>query len=200
VDVESWLAMKVADKFARVEGAAFINGNGVGQPRGFASYTTAATADGSRAWGTLEHVVTGASGAFHTTQADPLFTLIGAFKSAYLQNARWVTTREVIAAIRKFKTTTTAEYIWQPGLQQGQPQVILGYPVVIAQDMPALAANSLSMALGDFSEGYTVVDRQGIRTLRDPYTNKPYVVFYSTKRVGGAVVNFEAIKFIKFIN
>lgn len=198
VDVESWLAGKVADKFARVEGAAFINGTGVGQPRGFATYTTAATADASRTWGQLEHVVTGANGDFHTTTADPLFSLIAAFKSGYLQGASWVTTREVIAKIRKFKTSTTNEYLWQPGLQLGQPSTLLGYPIVIAQDMPALSTNSLSMALGNFKEGYTIVDRQGIRTLRDPYTSKPYVIFYSTKRVGGGVVNFEAIKFIKF--
>lgn len=198
VDVEGWLAGKQADKFARVEAAAFINGTGVGQPRGFATYTTAATADATRTWGQLEHVVTGASADFHTTTADPLFTLIAAFKSGYLQGASWVTTREVIAKIRKFKTTTTNEYLWQPGLQLGQPSTLLGYPIVIAQDMPALASGSLSMALGNFKEGYQIVDRQGIRTLRDPYTSKPYVIFYSTKRVGGAVLNFEAIKFIKF--
>jgi HK97 family phage major capsid protein len=198
VDVEAWLAGKQADKFARVEGSAFINGTGVGQPRGFATYTTAATGDATRAWGTIEHVVTGANGAFHTTQADPLFSLIQAFKTAYLQGASWVTTREIIAAIRKFKTSTTNEYIWQPGLQMGQPSTLLGYPVVIAQDMPVLATNSLSMALGNFKEAYQIVDRQGIRTLRDPFTSKPYVIFYSTRRVGGAVVNFEAMKFIKF--
>jgi HK97 family phage major capsid protein len=198
VDIESWLAMKVADKFARAEGEAFVTGNGVGRPRGIAAYTTAATADATRAWGQLEHVKTGANGAFHTTQADPLFDLIGAFKQAYLQNARWVTRREVIAAIRKFKTTTTLEYIWQPGLQAGQPDRLLGYPITIAQDMPTLAADSLSMALGDFSEGYQIVDRVGMRTLRDPFTDKPYVKFYTTKRTGGGVVNFEAIKFIKF--
>ena len=198
VDIEAWLANKVADKFARAEGAAFVVGTGVGQPRGFASYTTAATADATRAWGTIEHVKTGANGAFHTTQADPLFDLIGAFKPNYLQNARWVTRREVIAAIRKFKTTTTLEYIWQPGLQAGQPDRLLGYPITIAQDMPTLATGSLSMALGDFMEAYQIVDRLGMRTLRDPYTDKPYVKFYTTKRTGGAVVNFEAVKFINF--
>lgn len=198
VDIENWLAMKVADKFARGEGEKFVAGTGVAQPRGFTTYTTAATGDATRTWGEMEHVVTGANGAFHTTQADPLFDLIGAFKPGYLANARWVTRREVITAIRKFKTTTTLEYIWQPGLQVGQPDRLLGYPIVIAQDMPTIATGSLSMAFGDFREGYQIVDRVGIRTLRDPYTSKPYVIFYSTKRVGGAVLNFEAIKFIKF--
>ena len=198
VDIEAWLGGKVADKFARLEGTAFVSGNGVGRPRGFASYTTAATADATRSWGQLEHVVTGANGAFHTTQADPLFTLLGAFKPHFLNNAKWVTRREVIAAIRKFKTSTTLEYIWQPGLQLGQPDKLLGYPIVMAEDMPALSTNGLSMALGDFREGYQIVDRLGVRTLRDPFTDKPYVKFYTIKRTGGAVVNFEAIKFIKF--
>lgn len=199
VDVESWLAMKIADKFARVEGAAFITGTGVGQPRGFTKYTTAATADATRAWGQLEHVKTGVNGDFAASNpADHLFDLIQAFKTAHLQNARWVTLRTVIAKIRKFKEATTNAYMWQPGLQAGQPDQLLGFPIVIAQDMPALATDSLSLALGDFREAYQVVDRIGIRTLRDPYTDKPYVVFYSTKRVGGGVVNFDAVKFIKF--
>lgn len=198
VDIEAWLAGKVADKFARVEGAAFVTGNGVGKPRGFASYSTAATPDATRAWGTLEHVKTGANGAFHTTQADPLFDLIGAFKQHFLNGAQWVTRRTVIAAIRKFKTSTTLEYIWQPGLQAGQPDRLLGYPIVLAEDMPALATGSLSMAFGNFKEGYQIVDRLGVRTLRDPFTDKPYVKFYTIKRTGGQVVNFEAIKFIQF--
>lgn len=198
VDVEVWLGGKVADKLARTEGAAFVNGNGVGKPRGFTAYTTAATADATRAWGTLEHVNTGANGDFHTTQADPLFDLISAFKQGYLNGARWVTRRSVIAKIRKFKTSTTSEYIWQPGLQAGQPAQLLGFPVTMAEDMPTLATGSLSMALGNFQLGYQIVDRLGIRVLRDPFTAKPYVVFYTTKRTGGAVVNFEAVKFIRF--
>jgi HK97 family phage major capsid protein len=198
VDIEAWLAGKVADKFARVEGAAFVNGNGVGKPRGFTSYTTAATADATRAWGQLEHVNTGANGAFHTTQADPLFDLIAAFKPHFLNGSRWVTRRTVIAAIRKFKTTTTLEYIWQPGLQAGQPDRLLGYPITLAEDMPALGTGSLSMALGNFTEGYQIVDRLGVRTLRDPFTDKPYVKFYTIKRTGGGVLNFEAIKFVRF--
>lgn len=199
VDIEAWLANKVADKMARTEGAAFISGDGIGKPRGFASYTTAATADSSRAWGVMEHVKTGANGAFAgSNPADVIFDLVGAFKAAYLNNARFVTRREVITAIRKFKESTTNAYMWQPGLQAGQPDTLLGYPIVIAQDMPALATDSLSLAFGDFMEGYQIVDRMGARVLRDPFTDKPYVKFYTTRRVGGAVVNFESIKFLKF--
>lgn len=199
VNIEAWLGEKVSNRFARGQGDAFINGDGVGKPRGFATYVTAATADESRAWGQFEHVNTGANGAFHTTQADPLFDLEMAFKPAYLQNARWVTRRAVIAAIRKFKTSTTSEYIWQPGLQAGQPSTLLGYPIVIAQGMPAhTTTGALGMALGDFNAGYQIVDRIGVRVLRDPYTDKPYVKFYTTARVGGGAVNFDAIKFIRF--
>lgn len=199
VDIEQWLAMKVADKFARTEATAFVTGTGVGQPRGFASYTTAATADASRTWGQLEHVVSGANGAFASSSpADCLFSLIGAFKAPYLANAVWATTREVITAIRKLKEATTNAYMWQPGLQQGQPDRLLGYPIEIMADIAALATNSLSCFLGDFHSGYQIVDRMGIRVLRDPFTDKPYVKFYSTRRTGGAVLDFDAIKAIKF--
>lgn len=198
VDIENWLGMKVADKFARLEGAAFVVGNTPTRPRGFASYTTVATADATRAWGQLEHVKTGANGDFHTTQADPLFDLISAFKPGYLAQANWVTRRSVMNKIRKFKTTTTLEYIWQPGLQVGQPDRLLGYPIVMAEDMPTLATGSNSMALGNFQLGYQIVDRLGVRVLRDPFTDKPFVLFYTIKRTGGGVTQFECIKFINF--
>lgn len=198
VNVESWLAGKVADKFARVEGAGFTTGTGVGQPRGLFAYTTAATGDDSRSWGQFEHVVTGASGDFHTTKADPLQDLLGAFKDQYLQRASWLMRREVRTKIRKMKEATSDRYLWEPSLQMGQPDRLLGYPARVDQYVPAIAANSLSLAFGDFAEAYTIVDRMGIRTLRDPFTAKPYVVFYSTKRTGGGAVNFEAVKFLKF--
>ena len=198
VNVESWLAGKVADKFARVEGAGFTTGTGVGQPRGLFSYTTAATGDDSRSWGQFEHVVTGANGAFHTTKADPLQDLLGAFKDQYLQRATWLMRREVRTAIRKMKEATSDRYLWEPSLQMGQPDRLLGYPARVDQYVPAIATGSLSLAFGDIAEAYTIVDRMGIRTLRDPFTAKPYVVFYSTKRTGGGAVNFEAVKFLKF--
>ena len=197
-DVEAWLADKVADKFARVEGAGFTTGTGVGQPRGLFAYTTAATADDSRAWGQFEHVVTGANGDFHTTKADPLQDLISAFKPQYLQNASFLMTRGARNKIRKLKEATSDRYLWEPSLQAGQPDRLLGYAARVDQYVPALATGSLSLALGDFKEGYQIVDRLGIRTLRDPYTAKPYVVFYSTKRTGGGAMNFEAVKFLKF--
>jgi HK97 family phage major capsid protein len=198
VDVEAWLAGKVADKFARVEGAAFWTGTGVGQPRGLTAYPTAATADGSRAWGTFEHINTGANGAFHTTQFDPLQDLQGAMKDHFLPNAQWLMRREVRTAARKLKESTTNRYLWEPGMQVGAPERLQGYPVRTDQYMPALATNSLSLAFGDFRQAYTIVDRIGVRTLRDPFTAKPYVVFYTTKRTGGGAMNFEAVKFLRF--
>jgi HK97 family phage major capsid protein len=197
-DVEAWLADKVADKFARVEGTAFLQGTGVGQPRGLCTYSTVATGDDTRDWAKFEHVVTGANGAFHTDKADPLQSLLGAFRDEYLQNANWLMRREVRTLIRKMKEATSDRYLWEPSLQMGQPDRLLGYPVNIDQHMPTIATGSLSLAFGDFREAYTIVDRLGVRTLRDPYTAKPYVRFYSTKRSGGGAVNFEAVKFLKF--
>ena len=197
-DVEAWLAAKTADKFGRVEGLAFWQGTGTGQPRGLASYTTAATADETRTWGQFEHVKTGANGAFHTTKADPLQELLGAFKDQYLQNATWCMRREARTAIRKMKEATSDRYLWEPSLQAGQPDTLLGYPVRVDQYMPTIATDSLSLAFGDFKQAYLIVDRMGIRTLRDPFTAKPYVVFYSTKRTGGGAQNTEAVKFLKF--
>lgn len=199
LNVEEWLINRIASKFARRENAAFVSGDGVGQPRGFLSYTTAATSDASRSWGVLEHVATGADGAFNSTNgADALITLMNKLKAGYLSKASWLMPRSVVDAIRKFKESGTGAYIWQPSLQAGMPATILGYPVVLADDMPAIASGSLSAAFGNFAEGYTIVDRIGLQTLRDPYTAAPFVKFRASKRVGGDVVNFEAIKLLKF--
>ncbi len=199
LDVEAWLSNKLADRFSRLENAAFVVGDGAAQPRGFLSYPTSATADATRPWGTLEHLGTGVSGDFAATSpADVLLDLVSALKPGYLANAGWVTRRAVVARIRKFKESTTNAYLWQPGLQQGHPATLLGFPVTLAEDMPALGAGSLSLGFGDFREGYQIVDRIGVRTLRDPFTAKPFVKFYTTKRVGGAVVNFDAIKLLRF--
>ena len=197
-DVEGWLAAKVADKFGRVEGTAFWQGTGAGQPRGLCAYTTAATADATRAWGTFEHVMSGASANWHTTQFDPVHTLMGKLKDHFLPNAQFVMRRQVRTNARLLKESTTNRYLWEPGMQVGQPERLMGYPCRVDEYMPTLAADSLSFAFGDFRQAYLIVDRIGVRTLRDPFTAKPYVVFYSTKRTGGGAVNFEAVKFIKF--
>lgn len=197
VNIESWLADKVADKFARFENTEFVTGD-TGRIRGITSYDTAADDGSGVAWGTVGHVVTGVNGDFAASaKGDKLIDLIGTLKNAYLSNSSWMTRRSVITKIRKFKDGD-GNYLWQPAFTAGQPETILGYRVVRAEDMPALATGSLSMAFGDFRQAYQIVDRQGIRIMRDPYTAKPYIKFYTTKRVGGGMLDFEAIKFLKF--
>ncbi|MDX9690359.1 MAG: phage major capsid protein [Proteobacteria bacterium] len=199
INVEEWLVNRIADKFARRENAAFVSGDGVGQPRGFLSYTTAATSDSTRSWGVLEHVATGADGAFASSNgADALITLMNKLKAGYLSKASWLMPRSVVDAVRKFKESGTGAYIWQPSLQAGTPATLLGYPVILADDMQSMGSGSLSVAFGNFEEGYTIVDRIGLQVLRDPYTAAPFVKFRCSKRVGGDVVNFDAIKVMKF--
>jgi HK97 family phage major capsid protein len=198
VDIEAWLAEKVATKIARVENLAYVRGTGAAQPRGFTSYPALSDDGSGVTWGSLGYVPSGASADFAAANpADKLFDLIGTLKTEYLTNARFVTRRSVITKIRKFKDGDGA-YLWQPSLGAGLPELLAGYPITRAEDMPALAANSMSLAFGDFQQGYQIVDRLGLRTLRDPYSDKPYVVFYTIKRTGGAVVNFEAIKLMRF--
>lgn len=188
INTEQWLADKIAEKFSRKENTAFVSGNGVVQPRGFLTY-----ADGT-AWGQIEQKKSGSNGSF---DGDDLIDLLYALKDDYARNSTFLMHRQAEALARKLKDSVSGQYIWQPGLQAGAPNVLLGRPVYQASDLPAPGTNTLSIALGDFRRGYTVVDRLGIRTLRDPYTNKPFVIFYTTKRVGGDVTNFEAIKLLK---
>lgn len=198
INVEEWLAGKVADRFSRRESDAFINGDGVLCPRGLLTYTATAEDDGTRAWGVLQYIASGAAGGFAASNpADKLLDMVYKLKAPYLPKASWMMPRSVSAAIRKIKGSD-GHYLWQVSLQNGQPPTLLGFPVVFSEDMPAVAADSFSLAFGDFAEAYTIVDRAGIRILRDPYTDKPNVKFYTTKRVGGDVVNFDAVKLMKF--
>jgi HK97 family phage major capsid protein len=197
-DVEGWLADEIATEFAKAEGAAFVNGNGTNKPRGFLQAPTAATTDATRPFGTLQYVASGAAGAFIASNPqDKLVELMHALRAPYRQGASWVMNASTLSTIRKFKTTDGA-FIWQPGMAAGQPDTLLGYPVVEAEDMPDIAANSLSIAFGNFKAGYLIAERTETNILRDPYSNKPYVHFYATKRLGGAVTNSEAIKLMKF--
>ena len=199
VNVEEWLTNKIADKFARAENNAFIVGDGIGMPRGFTTYTANTTDDATRAWGALQYVPTGVNGAFASSNAaDCLFDLVHKLRVGYHPKASFIMPRAVADMIRKFKENTTQAYIWQPGLQQGVPSTLLGFPITLGEDMPAVATGSYSLAFGNFEEGYTIVDRQGLRILRDPYTGAPFIKFRCTKRTGGDVVNFEAIKLLSF--
>lgn len=197
-NVEAWMAESVATQFAYAEGDAFLNGNGSNKPKGFLTYSTAATGDASRADGTLEHVATGVAGDFAASnKGDVLLSLIYKLKAGHRAGAAFMTNKAILAEVRAFKDGQN-NYIWAPGLAAGQPSTLLGFPVVEAEGMPAKAANSLSIAFGNFRAGYCVVDRVGVSTLRDPYSNKPYVGFYTTKRVGGMLLDSQAIKVVKF--
>lgn len=196
-NVESWLAEELATQFALKENLAFTSGDGTKKPKGFLAYPNADTADGTRPFGTLQFLKTGAAADFPATNpSDLLIDVIHALKAGHRTGARWMLNNLTLAKVRKWKDSD-GNYLWQPGLQAGVPSAILGYPFTENEAMPDIGANALCMAFGDFRRGYTVVDRIGVRSLRDPYTHKPYVGFYTTKRVGGFVRDSEAIKLIK---
>jgi HK97 family phage major capsid protein len=199
-DAEAWLADEIALEFAQAEGTAFISGDGTNKPKGFLAYTINASADGVRTFGHLQAIKTGVAAGFRATTTssnpgDTFIDVIHSMKSPLRQGASWMMNTATEAAVRKFRDVD-GNYIWRPGLVEGQPSSILGYPVVEAANMPDIATTSNPIAFGNWRRGYTIVDRMGTRMLRDPYTNKPYVMFYTTKRVGGMVVDSEAIKIL----
>jgi HK97 family phage major capsid protein len=196
INLDEWLAAEVEDAFAAQETSAFVSGDGVNKPKGFLAYATAS--EGTQTWGQIGTVASGAAGAFASASpVDKLIDLIYAPKAQYRPNGRFVMNRRTVSAVRKFKDAD-GNYVWSPATRPGETASLLGYPVTEIETMPDVAANSLSIAFGDFSRGYLIVDRAGVRVLRDPYSAKPYVLFYTTKRVGGGVQNFDAIKLMKF--
>ncbi len=196
VNIDQWIAAEVEAAFATQEGTAFVSGDGSNKPKGFLAYPTAA--ESAWVWGKLGYILTGVSGALPSSNpSDVLIDLVYALKSGYRANARFVLNRRTQAVIRKLKDTE-GNYLWQPAASAGGDASLLGFPVSEAEDMPDIAANALALAFGDFKRGYLVVDRIGVRVLRDPYSAKPYVLFYTTKRVGGGVQDFDAIKLLKF--
>ncbi|SFV31862.1 phage major capsid protein [Hyphomicrobium facile] len=196
VNIDEWLAEEVRIAFAAQEGTAFVTGDGTNKPKGLLSYDT--VANGSWAWGKLGFIATGEAGAFpESDPGDKLLDLVYAAKAPYRANGTFLMSRSTVSAVRKLKDGQ-GNYLWQPANAPGEWPSLLGYPVAESEDMPAIGANALGIAFGDFSRGYLIVDRAGIRVLRDPYTAKPYVLFYTTKRVGGGVQDFDAIKLLKF--
>ena len=195
-DVDAWLADEVRDVFAAQETSAFVNGDGTNKPYGLLSNTV--QAESVHTWGNLGYVATGTDGDFDATAPiDALLELIYAPKPRFRPGASFMMNRRTVGQIRKFKDAD-GNYIWQPSVSAGQPSSLLGYPLTEVEDMPDVDTGSLSIAFGDFRRGYMIVDRQGVRVLRDPYSAKPYVLFYTTKRVGGGVQDFNAIKLLKF--
>ncbi|RIA56768.1 phage major capsid protein [Dichotomicrobium thermohalophilum] len=196
VDIEAWIADEVRIAFAAQENTAFVSGNGTDKPKGFLDYTQ--VADGSWSWGSIGYIATGVDGDFASTDPEhALFDLIYTLKAGYRGNASWVMNRSTQAEVRKIKDGD-GNYIWQPATEAGARPMLLGFPIVETEDMPSIGSNATAIAFGDFQRGYLVVDRIGIRVLRDPFSSKPYVLFYTTKRVGGGVQDFGAIKLLKF--
>lgn len=196
VDLDEWISSEVEAAFAEQEGKAFVSGDGTAKPKGFLSYTT--VAETSWAWGKIGYTATGVAGALPASNpSDVLIDTVYSLKAGYRQNANWVMNRKTQAAIRKLKDAD-GNYLWQPPSAVGQRAMLMGFPLVEAEDMPHIGEDATPIAFGDFGRGYLVVDRTGVRVLRDPYSAKPYVLFYTTKRVGGGVQDFDAIKLLKF--
>jgi len=192
-NAESWLAGSVAEKFAEAEGTSFISGNGTKQPKGILEYTSATTADASRTFGQLQHKVAASATAI---TSDELIDIVYLLRRKYRNGASFMMNGATVAAVRKMKDGN-GNYLWQPSVQAGQPATVHGYNLVENEDMPDIETNEVAVMFGNFKKGYLILDRMGIRTLRDPYTNKPYVQFYSTKRVGGMLLDSLAIKLLK---
>ena len=194
-DVDEWLADEVEASFSAQESTAFVAGDGSAKPKGFLSYDM--IADASHAWNKIGFILSGGAGAFAASNpADKLIDLVYALKSQFRPNARFLMNRRTVSSVRKLNDGD-GNYLWRPGAA-GESASLLGYPVTEIEDMPDIVANAFSIAFGDFRRGYLIVDRPGARVLRDPYSMKPYVLFYTTKRVGGGVQNFDAIKVMKF--
>jgi HK97 family phage major capsid protein len=205
-NVETWLDKKVVDKFTRDENSAFVSGLGIKNPMGFLAYDVSTDPDTTRPWGTLQYIPSGAAGGFPFLSGsgiagdpDCLIDLSLSLKPAYLKNAKWAMRRSTAAVIRKMKDVD-GRYIWQDNLTEGGRPLLLGYPVLLWEDLPAIGSNSLSIGFGDWSN-YVIHDhRLGIRMLRDPFTKKGWVKFYTYKRVAGNIVaeGFDSIKLLKF--
>lgn len=195
-DVEGWLAERIAQKFSRAEAAAFISGDGADKPRGFLDHVIEPEADA--VWGELGYIATGVAGDFAAMHpADAIVDLVYALEAGYRANAVFVMNSKTAGAVRKMKDND-GRFLWSDGLAAGEPARLMGYPVLIAEDMPDIGADAYAVAFGDFHAGYTIAERPDLRVLRDPFSAKPHVLFYATKRVGGDVTDFNAIKLLKF--
>ncbi|MBK4217844.1 phage major capsid protein [Paracoccus caeni] len=195
-DVEAWLAERIADRFARSEAAAFIHGDGVSKPKGILSYPVAP--HGTEGPGQIGTISSGSIGEFdEDTSADVLIDLVYALGAEYRANATFLMNSKTAALVRKMKDAE-GRYLWTDALTAGQVSQLLGYPVMISEDMPDIDMETLSVAFGDFRAAYTVVERPDLRVLRDPFSAKPHVLFYATKRVGGGVTDFRAVKLLRF--
>ncbi len=192
-DLGAWVEGKVTDKFARSEGASFIIGNGISKPRGIMTYDVDATADATRPWGKLQYIPSGSASGI---SADALRDLTWALRAPYRTGATFLMNSSTASFVDKLKDGN-GNYLWRDSMTAGAPPSLLGYPVVTDESMPDVAGDAFPIAFGNFRLGYVIVDKLGVRFLRDPFSDKPNVLFYAYKRVGGAVAHFEAIKLLK---
>ncbi len=201
INIDEWLSEEVSIEFAQQEGAAFVNGNGAAKPRGFTTYDM--VEQDSWKWGKLGYRATGRSGDWADSSSDPgaeatnIIDLTYALKPAFRANARFAMNRKTVSSVMKLRDAD-GRPLWHTNLREGQPDSLMGYPILEAEDMADIGANSLSICFGDFRRGYIIVDRMGVRVLRDPFSAKPYIQFYTTKRVGGGIGHYDALKFLKF--
>lgn len=195
-DIETWLANEIAIEFARAEGAAFVSGTGTNQPEGFLTAANSTAEDGVRPFGTVQYIGSGDAAGFDGAPEAKLIDLIHSLKAGHRQGATFVMNSSTLATVRKLKTSDGA-FLWQPGLVDGQPDRLLGYPVVEAEDMPSVQGGAFPIAFGNFRHGYLIAEHTATKILRDPFSNKPFVHFYATKRLGGQVLDSNAIKLLK---
>lgn len=193
-DVEGWLAGEIGREFARAEGIAFVQGDGLNRPKGFLTYATSNESDSTRPFGTVQTIP---AGSVNSVTGDKIIELVHALRAPYRQGACFVMSSATLSKLRMLKDTTGG-YLWAAGLAAGQPATLLGYPVVEAEAMPDIATNSLAIAFGNFEAAYLIADRSATQVLRDPYSNKPFVHFYATRRIGGALIDSQALKLIRF--
>ncbi len=193
IDLEQWLSDEVDTEFARQEGIAFLSGDGVNKPHGILGYVTGGAHAARHPWGAIEAINSGSAAAL---TSDGFIDLFYSLPAEFRQNAKLYTGRLAQAGMRKLKDGQN-NYLWQPSFAAGQPATLAGEAIVEIPDMPGVAAGSIAALYGDMDATYLVVDRVGIRVLRDPFTNKPFVHFYTTKRVGGGVYNPEPMRALK---
>ncbi|EKH2865210.1 phage major capsid protein [Salmonella enterica] len=192
-NVEDWINSELAIEFAEQEEIAFTSGNGTKKPKGFLTYASTLDPDKTRAFGTLQHVLSGAAAG---VTADAIIKLVYTLRKVHRNGAKFMMNNNSLFAIRILKDSE-GNYLWRPGLELGQPSSLVGYGVAENEQMPDIAADAKAIAFGNFKRGYTIVDRIGTRILRDPYTKKPFVGFYTTKRTGGMLVDSQAIKLLQ---
>lgn len=192
-NVEDWINSELAIEFAEQEEIAFTSGNGTKKPKGFLAYASTLDPDKTRAFGTLQHILSGAAAG---VTADAIIKLVYTLRKVHRNGAKFMMNNNSLFAIRILKDSE-GNYLWRPGLELGQPSSLAGYGVAENEQMPDIAADAKAIAFGNFKRGYTIVDRIGTRILRDPYTKKPFVGFYTTKRTGGMLVDSQAIKLLQ---